>query len=89
MISVQVLIPGSWDQAPRQAPHGAWNLLKILSWGAWVAQLVKHLTLDFGSGCDVTVHEFEPHVRLTVQSLLGILSLTLSLCPPPLLAYSF
>ena len=23
--------------------------------GAWVAQLVKHPTLDFGSGCDLRV----------------------------------
>ena len=28
--------------------------------GTWVAQLVKHLTLDFGSGHDLTVREFEP-----------------------------
>ena len=30
--------------------------------GPWGAQSVKHLTLDFNSGHDVTVHEFEPHV---------------------------
>ena len=30
--------------------------------GPWGAQSVKHLTLDFSSGHDVTVHEFEPHV---------------------------
>ena len=28
------------------------------SWGAWVAQSVKHPTLGFGSGRDLTVHEF-------------------------------
>ena len=33
-------------------------------WGAWVAQLVEHLTLDVGSGHDLMVREFEPHVRL-------------------------
>ena len=27
-------------------------------------QVVKCLSLDFGSGHDLTVHEFEPHVRL-------------------------
>ena len=27
--------------------------------GAWVAQAVKHLTLDFGSGHDLTVYEFK------------------------------
>ena len=25
------------------------------SWGTWVAQLVKHLTLGFSSGCDLRV----------------------------------
>ena len=29
------------------------------SWGAWVAQLVKCLTLDFSSGHDLMVWEFE------------------------------
>ena len=32
--------------------------------GTWVAQSVKHLTLDFGSGHDLVVHEFEPLIRL-------------------------
>ena len=32
--------------------------------GTWVAQLVKHLTLDFSSGHDFTVHEIEPQVGL-------------------------
>ena len=30
--------------------------------GAWVAQSVKRPTLDFGSGHDLTVHGFGPHV---------------------------
>ena len=50
--------------------------------GPWVAQLVKQPTLDFCSGHDLTVPEFQPHVAdsaLRVQSLLGILSLPLSL----------
>ena len=33
-------------------------------WGAWVAQLVKHLTLDFGSGHDLTVCGIKPRVGL-------------------------
>ena len=45
--------------------------------GCWVAQLVKHPTLDFSSGHDLTVHEFKPHVG--IWSLLGIISLSLSL----------
>ena len=48
---------------------------------AWVVQLVKRLTLDFGSGHDLTICEFEPHIgfQVTVWSLLGILSLSPSL----------
>ena len=37
--------------------------------GAWVAQLVKHLTLDFSSDHDLTVHEFQPHVGLLTDSM--------------------
>ena len=52
--------------------------------GAWVAQSVKHPTLDFGSAHDLRVPEIKPPSGslLTEQSLLGILSL-LSLCPSP------
>ena len=35
-----------------------------LSWGTWMAQKVKHPTLDFGSGHDLSVCEFEPCARL-------------------------
>ena len=50
--------------------------------GAGVAQLVKCLTLDFGSGRDLTVCDFEPRIGLHVDTvdLLGIFSL-LSLPP--------
>ena len=46
-----------------------------------MVQLVKHLTLDFGSGYDLMVHEFKPHINsaLTAQSVLEILSLPLPL----------
>ena len=36
--------------------------------GAWVAQSVKHLTLDFGFGHDLMDCEFEPCVRLWADS---------------------
>ena len=36
--------------------------------GAWVAQSVRHLTLDPGSGHDLMVGEFEPHVGLHTAS---------------------
>ena len=45
-----------------------------------MAQSVEHLTLDFGSGHDLTVHEIEPITSgsaLTAENLLGILSLPL------------
>ena len=29
--------------------------------GTWVAQSLKHPTLDFGSGHDLTFHGIEPH----------------------------
>ena len=48
--------------------------------GNWVAQSVKHLTLGFGSGHDLMVHEFEP---CTISAGLAWDSLfpSLSLCP--------
>ena len=40
-----------------------------LVWGAWVAQLVKHLVMSqFGSGHDLTVRGFKPCVRLCADS---------------------
>ena len=51
-----------------------------------MAQSVKCPTLDFGSGHDLTVHEFEPYSRLCIDSvepawdsLSSSLSLSLSL----------
>ena len=35
--------------------------------GVWVAHSIKHLTPDFGSDHDLTVHEFEPHFGLHVD----------------------
>ena len=37
-------------------------------WHTWGAQLVKHLTLDFGSGHGLCVREFEPHVGVPADS---------------------
>ena len=36
--------------------------------GAWVAQSVKHLALDFGSGHGLTVCEFKPRMGLRADS---------------------
>ena len=51
-----------------------------------MAQSVKLPTLDFGSGHDLRVREFEPHTGsvLATLSLLGILSLPLFLPLPHL-----
>ena len=38
------------------------------SGGTWVVQSSKHLTLDFGTGHDLTVLEFKPHVGLWADS---------------------
>ena len=50
--------------------------------GAWVAQLVKHLTLDFGSGHDLAVSEFKPFIGLCTDSTQPACN-SLSLCPSP------
>ena len=39
-----------------------------LQWGAWVAQSIKPLTLDFSLGHDLTVRGIKPHVRLCADS---------------------
>ena len=51
-------------------------------WGDWVAQLVKPLTLDFGSGHDLRVHEFKPCLRLCADRVETVWD---SLCIYPLL----
>ena len=54
-----------------------------------MAQSVEHSTLGFGSGHDLTVREFEPHVGLCVGSVDPAWgSLFLSLCPSPAFALS-
>ena len=58
--------------------------------GAWAAQSVKHLTLDFSSGCDLTVCEFEPLVELCAGSMepaWDFLSVPLSLPSPAVFLY--
>ena len=64
--------------------------MKEITGGTWVALSVEHLALDFGSGHDLMVHETEPYVGLCADhaSLLGILSLPLSLPLPSLRAHA-
>ena len=54
--------------------------------GTWVAQLVKRLTLDFGSGHHLVVWEFEPCIGLYIESVEPASdSLSFSLSLPPCL----
>ena len=58
--------------------------------GAWVAQSIKHQTLDFGSGHDLMVHEVKLHVRLCPDSMEPAWDcLSPSLSSPLLLAHTF
>ena len=55
--------------------------------GAWVAQSVKCPTLDFSSGHNLMVHEFEPHVGFHADGVEPAWdSVSPSLSAPPLLA---
>ena len=57
--------------------------------GAWVAQSVKRLTLDFGSGHDLVAHGFEPGVQLCADSTEPAWDpLSPGLSAPPLLVLS-
>ena len=63
-------------------------IYKALSRGAWLAQLVKHLSFGFSMGHDVTVCEFELCIGLCADRMepaWDSLSLPLSLSVPPLL----
>ena len=54
-----------------------------------MAQSVKHLTLDLGSGHDLTVREMEPHVGLCADSVEPAwISLSPLLSAPPRLTHS-
>ena len=60
----------SWSWCRGLKPH-VWHrvYLKRGGGGAWVAQLIKHLTLDFSSGHDLTVRGFEPHIGFCADSV--------------------
>ena len=59
---------------------------------AWVAQSVERPALDFGSGHELMVCEFEPRIRLCAdraEPAWNFLSLSLSLSLSPPLPHSF
>ena len=81
----------SWPEPKSRVRHftGApWEIyFNCSKRGACIAQLVKHLTLGFGSGRDLTVHEFELGLHANSAVCL-VFSLSLSLCPSPTHALS-
>ena len=61
---------------------------KTKTWGTWVAQSVKHLTLDFGSGRDLKVHGIKSQGRFNTDNTGPAWdSLSPSLSAPPPLAH--
>ena len=61
---------GRWTMATMQM-RAAWGKQdsRQEGRGAWVTQLVQHPTLEFGSGHDLKVCEFKPHVKLCADSV--------------------
>ena len=59
------------------------------SWGPWAAHWVKHLTLDLGSGRDLTLHEMELHIGpYAGRAEPAWDSHSVSLSAPPLLTHT-
>ena len=66
-----------------------WTSKKERKRGAWMAQLVKRPTLDFGSGHDSAVVGIKPHIRLCTESVEPAWdSVSPSLPAPPLLMHA-
>ena len=62
--------------------------VSLILWGSWVAQFVKHLTLDFGLGHGLTVSEFELCIRLCAECQACLRFSPLPLSAPTLLMLS-
>ena len=58
------------------------------SWGTWVAQSVERPTLDLGSGGDLRVRGFEPHMGVCADGTKPAWILSLLLSAPPLFVRS-
>ena len=56
-------------------------------WGTWVAQWLSLVLFDLGSGHDLTVHEFKPHIGLSADGAEPAWDSVL-LSAPPLLVLS-
>ena len=74
--------PGAGTPSPSTTYRVPWPSasIKAKSPGARVALSVKRLTLDFSSGHDLTVREFQPRVGLCADSAEPAWD---SLCPSP------
>ena len=90
----RIILPHAWNylNGCYSSTHPALKRNSALG-SAWVAQMVKCWTLDFGLGDDLSVHEIEPHTGLCTGSVEPAwdslsLSYSLSLSAPPLLAFS-
>ena len=72
--------------SPLTAEDTEASLKNVFGWGAWGTQLVER-PADFGSGHDLAVCEFEPHIGLCADcSEPGTrfrFCVSLSLCPSP------
>ena len=72
----KVVRPGSRGQEPSNLGCGGGRkgqedagIEKSCRWGAWVAQLVEHPTLEFSSGHNLTVCGFKPRIGLRADSM--------------------
>lgn len=62
-------------------PRSAGKQSKATSWGAWVAQSVKHPTRGFGSGGDLSITRSSPGSGSALSMESAWDSLPLALCP--------
>ena len=60
----------------------------MVYWGTWVAQSVKRLTLDFGSGHGLMLREIEPRIGFCEDSAEPDWGVSLPLSPLPPLMHS-
>ena len=61
-------LDGMWGSFIPTSPHSIYIEHDDVQ-GAWIAESVKHLTLDFGSAHDLMVCEFEPHIGLCADNV--------------------
>ena len=76
---------GKWRGVLRPTPPHCTTLNPGITVIEWTSQMVKRLTLDPGSGHDLTVRGLEPHTGLWADGAEPAWdSVSPSLCPSPL-----